>query len=165
MRWGLGISLFVHTAILLAAVVVLPSPDEYEVDNMEAIPIDIVDIEEESKRMAQAPDAPEDVKEPANKPVEKPVTVAPPSKPMPPQQQAVMPPPAAEEENKAKDQKEEKEVTEKGFANPKFVEDIVRDIAHRLKQDPNIVWFSVSAENFESIHNHSAYAQITGGER
>jgi GTP cyclohydrolase I len=57
---------------------------------------------------------------------------------------------------------DEKEVTEKGFDNPKFVEDIVRDVAHELKQDPNITWFSVSAENFESIHNHSAYAQITG---
>jgi GTP cyclohydrolase IB len=56
---------------------------------------------------------------------------------------------------------DEKEVTEKGFSNPKFVEDIVRDVAHRLNQDSNITWFSVSAENFESIHNHSAYAQIT----
>ena len=58
---------------------------------------------------------------------------------------------------------DEKEVTEKGFSNPKFVEDIVRDIAHQLYQDNNITWFSVSAENFESIHNHSAYAQITSG--
>jgi GTP cyclohydrolase I len=56
---------------------------------------------------------------------------------------------------------DEKEVTEKGFLNPKFVEDVVRDVAHRLNQDANITWFSVSAENFESIHNHSAYAQIT----
>jgi GTP cyclohydrolase I len=58
---------------------------------------------------------------------------------------------------------DEKEVTEKGFANPKFVEDIVRDIAARLIQDSNITWFSVSAENFESIHNHSAYAHIVSG--
>ncbi len=58
---------------------------------------------------------------------------------------------------------DEKFVTEAGFSNPKFVEDIVRDIAERLKQDDNITWFSVSAENFESIHNHSAYAQITSG--
>ena len=58
---------------------------------------------------------------------------------------------------------DEKEVTEKGFGNPKFVEDIVRDIAARLKKDDNITWFSVSAENFESIHNHSAYAHITSG--
>ena len=56
---------------------------------------------------------------------------------------------------------DEKHVTEKGYTNPKFVEDIVRDIADILNQDPNITWFSVSAENFESIHNHSAYAHIT----
>ncbi len=58
---------------------------------------------------------------------------------------------------------DEKCVTEKGFTNPKFVEDIVRDIAKMLKKDTNITWFSVSAENFESIHNHSAYAHITSG--
>jgi len=56
---------------------------------------------------------------------------------------------------------DEKCVTERGFSNPKFVEDIVRDIAQKLKEDGNITWFSVSAENFESIHNHSAYAHIT----
>ena len=56
---------------------------------------------------------------------------------------------------------DEKYVTEKAFSNPKFVEDIVRDISKRLKVDENITWFSVSAENFESIHNHSAYASIT----
>jgi len=56
---------------------------------------------------------------------------------------------------------DEKCVTEKGFANPKFVEDIVRDLAQKLRSDSNITWFAVSAENFESIHNHSAYAQIT----
>jgi GTP cyclohydrolase I len=55
---------------------------------------------------------------------------------------------------------DEKHVTEKGYGNPKFVEDIVRDIAVDLKADSNITWFSVSAENFESIHNHSAYAHI-----
>ncbi|MBW2593265.1 MAG: GTP cyclohydrolase I FolE2 [Deltaproteobacteria bacterium] len=59
---------------------------------------------------------------------------------------------------------DEKYVTEKGYSNPKFVEDIVRDIAVLLKRDDNITWFSVSAENFESIHNHSAYASITCGE-
>jgi GTP cyclohydrolase I len=58
---------------------------------------------------------------------------------------------------------DEKCVTEKGFNNPKFVEDIVRDIAERLNKDDNITWFSVSAENFESIHNHSAFAHITSG--
>jgi GTP cyclohydrolase I len=56
---------------------------------------------------------------------------------------------------------DEKTVTEKGYNNPKFVEDIVRDIAVALKADANITWFSVSAENFESIHNHSAFAHIT----
>jgi len=58
---------------------------------------------------------------------------------------------------------DEKSVTERAFANPKFVEDIVRDVAQKLKVDDNITWFSVSAENFESIHNHSAYASITSG--
>ncbi len=58
---------------------------------------------------------------------------------------------------------DEKHVTEKGFTNPKFVEDIVRDIAAVLREDTNITWFSVSAENFESIHNHSAFAHIVSG--
>ncbi len=56
---------------------------------------------------------------------------------------------------------DEKYVTEKSFSNPKFVEDIVRDIAKKLKKDPNITWFATSVENFESIHNHNAYAFIT----
>lgn len=60
---------------------------------------------------------------------------------------------------------DEKFVTEKGFSNPKFVEDIVRDIALVLGNDENITWFSVSVENFESIHNHNAYAYITGGRK
>ena len=55
---------------------------------------------------------------------------------------------------------DEKHVTEKAFSDPKFVEDIVRDIAKGIRKDDNITWFSVSAENFESIHNHSAFAQI-----
>ncbi len=58
---------------------------------------------------------------------------------------------------------DEKFVTEKAFRNPKFVEDIVRDVAEKLKRDESITWFSVSAENFESIHNHSAFAYITSG--
>ncbi|MBI5894808.1 MAG: GTP cyclohydrolase I FolE2 [Desulfobacterales bacterium] len=58
---------------------------------------------------------------------------------------------------------DEKRVTEQGYNNPKFVEDIVRDIAARLLQDDNITWFSVSPENYESIHNHSAYAHIMSG--
>jgi GTP cyclohydrolase I len=55
---------------------------------------------------------------------------------------------------------DEKYVTEMAYNNPKFVEDIVRDIAERLNGDSNITWFSVESENFESIHNHSAYAYI-----
>ncbi len=58
---------------------------------------------------------------------------------------------------------DEKYVTEKGFDNPKFVEDIVRDIALELNADKNIVWFAVGVENYESIHNHNAYAYITSG--
>ncbi|MDL2269218.1 GTP cyclohydrolase FolE2 [Desulfosarcina sp. OttesenSCG-928-A07] len=60
---------------------------------------------------------------------------------------------------------DEKSVTERGYTNPKFVEDVVRDVAEKLMADDNITWFFVSAENFESIHNHSAYAQITRGHR
>jgi GTP cyclohydrolase I len=55
---------------------------------------------------------------------------------------------------------DEKYVTERAHQNPKFVEDVVRDIATRLEEDANITWYSVDAENFESIHNHSAYAFI-----
>jgi GTP cyclohydrolase IB len=55
---------------------------------------------------------------------------------------------------------DEKYVTENAYNNPKFVEDIVRDVAKLIMDDTNITWFSVSAENFESIHNHSAYAYI-----
>ncbi|TLN12611.1 GTP cyclohydrolase I FolE2 [bacterium] len=55
---------------------------------------------------------------------------------------------------------DEKYVTEKAYNNPKFVEDIVRDVAEGLLADKNITWFSVQAENFESIHNHNAYALV-----
>jgi GTP cyclohydrolase I len=55
---------------------------------------------------------------------------------------------------------DEKYVTERAYDNPKFVEDLVRDIAVRLNQDERISAYSVSSENFESIHNHSAYALI-----
>jgi len=55
---------------------------------------------------------------------------------------------------------DEKFVTEKAYRNPMFVEDIVREIALKLEGDPNITWFSVESENFESIHNHSAYAYV-----
>ena len=55
---------------------------------------------------------------------------------------------------------DEKYVTERAYDNPKFVEDLVRDVAGRLKADQRIKSFVVEAENFESIHNHSAYALI-----
>ncbi|MBR1374966.1 MAG: GTP cyclohydrolase I FolE2 [Cardiobacteriaceae bacterium] len=55
---------------------------------------------------------------------------------------------------------DEKFVTERAYENPKFVEDIVRDVAIALNADERISWYSVSSENFESIHNHSAYAII-----
>lgn len=58
---------------------------------------------------------------------------------------------------------DEKFVTEKAYDNPKFVEDIVRDIAARLNDDKRINAYTVESENFESIHNHSAYALITNG--
>ena len=55
---------------------------------------------------------------------------------------------------------DEKYVTERAYNNPMFVEDIVREIALKLDYDPNITWFAVETENFESIHNHNAYAYI-----
>ncbi|OPY73495.1 MAG: GTP cyclohydrolase FolE2 [Syntrophorhabdus sp. PtaU1.Bin002] len=55
---------------------------------------------------------------------------------------------------------DEKFVTERAFENPKFVEDVVRDIAGTLSKDTNMTWFMIEAENFESIHNHSAYAYL-----
>ena len=60
---------------------------------------------------------------------------------------------------------DEKYVTERAYENPKFVEDIVRDVAARLNDDARIQAYRVSSENFESIHNHSAYAQITCDKR
>ncbi len=57
---------------------------------------------------------------------------------------------------------DEKWVTERAYDNPKFVEDLVRDIALRLSRDPRVGRFTVASENFESIHNHSAYAEIEG---
>jgi GTP cyclohydrolase I len=56
---------------------------------------------------------------------------------------------------------DEKFVTEQAFDNPKFVEDIVRDLASGLEGDERVEWYSISSENFESIHNHSAFAEIT----
>ena len=55
---------------------------------------------------------------------------------------------------------DEKYVTERAYDNPKFVEDIVRDVAVRLNDEERVLAYVVEAENFESIHNHSAYALI-----
>ena len=55
---------------------------------------------------------------------------------------------------------DEKYVTERAYDNPKFVEDMVRDVAARLNAEPRVKTYVVESENFESIHNHSAYALI-----
>jgi len=55
---------------------------------------------------------------------------------------------------------DEKYVTERAYDNPKFVEDLVRDVAGMLNADDRILAYALEAENFESIHNHSAYALI-----
>lgn len=55
---------------------------------------------------------------------------------------------------------DEKQVTERAYDNPKFVEDMVRDVAARLNSEDRISAYVVESENFESIHNHSAYALI-----
>jgi GTP cyclohydrolase I len=60
---------------------------------------------------------------------------------------------------------DEKWVTERAYENPKFVEDIVRDLALLLDGDDRITWYSINSENFESIHNHNAYAQLTRDKR
>ena len=55
---------------------------------------------------------------------------------------------------------DEKHVTERAYDNPKFVEDLVRDVAATVRAVPGVESFVVEGENFESIHNHSAYARI-----
>jgi len=55
---------------------------------------------------------------------------------------------------------DEKFVTEKAYSRPMFTEDVVREIAQKLEADPNITWYTVASENYESIHNHNAYAFI-----
>lgn len=60
---------------------------------------------------------------------------------------------------------DEKHVTEAAFDNPKFVEDIVRDLALALDADDRILQYTITSENFESIHNHNAYAEITRDKR
>jgi GTP cyclohydrolase I len=58
---------------------------------------------------------------------------------------------------------DEKYVTERAYDNPRFVEDLVRAVAGKLAADSRFTAYSVEAENFESIHNHSAYARIARG--
>jgi GTP cyclohydrolase I len=58
---------------------------------------------------------------------------------------------------------DEKAVTERAYENPVFVEDLVRNVALRLNADKRVTWYKVEAENFESIHNHNAYACIEKG--
>ena len=60
---------------------------------------------------------------------------------------------------------DEKYVTERAYDNPKFVEDMVRDIAAKLNADPRVDAYTVESENFESIHNHSAYALVQRDKR
>lgn len=60
---------------------------------------------------------------------------------------------------------DEKFVTEHAYENPKFVEDIVRDLALGLEADERITWYEINSENFESIHNHNAYAQLSRDKR
>jgi GTP cyclohydrolase IB len=58
---------------------------------------------------------------------------------------------------------DEKAVTERAYENPVFVEDLVRNVALRLNAHREVTWYKVEAENFESIHNHNAYACIEKG--
>ncbi|BBP00926.1 GTP cyclohydrolase FolE2 [Sulfuriferula nivalis] len=60
---------------------------------------------------------------------------------------------------------DEKYVTERAYDNPKFVEDMVRDVAAAIDREPRIDSYVVESENFESIHNHSAYALIERDKR
>ena len=60
---------------------------------------------------------------------------------------------------------DEKYVTERAYENPKFVEDLVRDVAGVLNKDERVLAYTLEAENFESIHNHSAYALIEHDKR
>ena len=56
---------------------------------------------------------------------------------------------------------DEKMVTEQAYNNPKFVEDLVRELAHSLASDERTEWFKIDVQNHESIHNHDAFATIT----
>ena len=54
-------------------------------------------------------------------------------------------------------------MTERAYENPVFVEDLVRNVALKLNAHPDMTWYKVEAENFESIHNHNAYASHREG--
>lgn len=58
---------------------------------------------------------------------------------------------------------DEKAVTERAYDNPVFVEDLVRNVVVKLNAHPDVTWYKVEAENYESIHNHNAYACIEKG--
>jgi len=58
---------------------------------------------------------------------------------------------------------DEKAVTERAYENPVFVEDLVRNVVVQLNAHPDVTWYKVEAENYESIHNHNAYACIEKG--
>jgi GTP cyclohydrolase IB len=60
---------------------------------------------------------------------------------------------------------DEKAVTERAYDNPVFVEDLVRNVVVEMDRHPYVTWYRVEAENFESIHNHNAYACIWGGRK
>ncbi|MEJ2699045.1 MAG: GTP cyclohydrolase, FolE2/MptA family, partial [Desulfuromonadales bacterium] len=60
---------------------------------------------------------------------------------------------------------DEKAVTEQAYDNPMYEEDVVRGVTERLRKVKEIDWFRVECENFESIHNHSAYAMLESGAR
>lgn len=60
---------------------------------------------------------------------------------------------------------DEKAVTERAYDNPVFVEDLVRNVAQRARAHPDIFWFRIEAENYESIHNHQAFAVMEEDKR
>jgi GTP cyclohydrolase IB len=55
---------------------------------------------------------------------------------------------------------DEKYLTERAYSRPRFVEDLVREVAMKMRERAEVRWFSIESENFESIHNHSAYASV-----
>ena len=60
---------------------------------------------------------------------------------------------------------DEKFVTELAYNNPRFVEDVIREIATKLDEDKKILWYLASVTSYESIHNHDAFAEIERDKR